>query len=202
MTNITTIDLLRHGEPVGGRRYRGQIDDPLSDKGWRQMREAVAGHSPWDVVVSSPLSRCRAFAEELAGQHDMPLSFDERLMEIGFGDWEGRTADDITADNPEALKRFYRDPVTHRPQGAEKLADFHQRITAAVNAVLEQHAGKHVLVVGHAGMMRMIMSQALEIPVENMFRLYVPNAAVTRIEYSHDDNHCLPRLLFHAGSLG
>jgi len=34
MHTTTTIDLLRHGEPVGGKRYRGQIDDPLSEKGW------------------------------------------------------------------------------------------------------------------------------------------------------------------------
>ena len=35
---VTTIDLIRHGEPVGGRRYRGgRMDDPLSEKGWAQM---------------------------------------------------------------------------------------------------------------------------------------------------------------------
>ena len=39
---VTRIDLIRHGEPVGGRRYRGQIDDPLSEKGWKQMREECA----------------------------------------------------------------------------------------------------------------------------------------------------------------
>ena len=61
----TTIDLIRHGEPVGGRKYRGQIDDPLSDKGWAQMREAVGDHRPWDVIISSSLSRCLDFAREL-----------------------------------------------------------------------------------------------------------------------------------------
>jgi len=56
------VDLLRHGEPVGGRRYRGQTDDPLSDKGWKQMWTAVAGQQPWQVIVTSTLSRCREFA--------------------------------------------------------------------------------------------------------------------------------------------
>ena len=41
----TTIDLLRHGEPLGGGRYRGQMDDALSEKGWQQMWQAVAGRS-------------------------------------------------------------------------------------------------------------------------------------------------------------
>ena len=57
-TPCTLIDIIRHGEPVGGKRYRGQIDDPLSEKGWQQMRDAVAGHNPWDVIISSPLARC------------------------------------------------------------------------------------------------------------------------------------------------
>lgn len=82
---ITLIDMLRHGEPVGGRRYRGQTDDPLSDKGWRQMRAATAETRPWTAIVSSPLLRCRAFAEELAGQTGLPLAVDDRLKEVGFG---------------------------------------------------------------------------------------------------------------------
>ena len=50
----TVIDLLRHGEPLGGRRYRGQRDDPLSEQGWRQMRASVGGYREWQAVVSSP----------------------------------------------------------------------------------------------------------------------------------------------------
>ncbi|MEK6748901.1 MAG: histidine phosphatase family protein, partial [Pseudomonadota bacterium] len=41
MHETTVVDMIRHGEPVGGKRYRGHRDDPLSDIGWRQMREAV-----------------------------------------------------------------------------------------------------------------------------------------------------------------
>ena len=42
---LTTIDLIRHGEPVGGRKYRGQTDDPLSEKGWEQMWKAVGDYA-------------------------------------------------------------------------------------------------------------------------------------------------------------
>ena len=71
----TVIDLLRHGEPVGGRRYRGQQDDPLSDTGWAQMRTSCAEQS-WDAVVSSPLQRCARFAEELVAGAETPLVVD------------------------------------------------------------------------------------------------------------------------------
>ena len=118
---ITTIDLLRHGEPVGGRKYRGQTDDPLSEKGWQQMRDAVGEHRPWQHIVSSPLVRCQAFALELARKQSLPLSFDERFMEVQFGVWEGKTAAQLCADDPHVIERFKRDPLNQRPAGAEPL---------------------------------------------------------------------------------
>ena len=69
----TIIDLMRHGEPVGGRKYRGQMDDPLSEKGWAQMRAKLTDRAPWQRVISSPLSRCRAFAEALSTEYRLPL---------------------------------------------------------------------------------------------------------------------------------
>jgi alpha-ribazole phosphatase len=199
---VTIVDLIRHGEPVGGSgRYRGQIDDPLSDKGWRQMREAVADHCPWQVVVSSPLSRCAAFAEEVAQRHTLPLSLDERLMEIGFGEWEGRTKEEISAADPMALQNFYNDPITFRPPGAETLADFEQRIAAAWQGVLQLHGNRHVLLVAHAGVIRMVVRHILGSPLESMFRIHVPNAGITRIRVDGEGQQALTSLMFHAGSL-
>ncbi len=49
----TQIDVIRHGEPVGGRRYRGHgVDDPLSEKGWQQMWKAVADRSDWQHIAA------------------------------------------------------------------------------------------------------------------------------------------------------
>lgn len=197
----TTIDMIRHGEPIGGKKYRGQIDDPLSEKGWLQMREAVADNHPWDVIVSSALSRCAEFAEELAGRYGLPLQLDERLMEIGFGEWEGRTAAELMEQESDVLLRFWSDPLNNTPPGAETLMEFRDRIIAAWNDILQQHAGKHVLVVGHAGQMRMVIRHVLDMPLDKMFRIQVPNAAISRIVVDGMGETALPRLLFHAGSL-
>ena len=71
---MAVIDLIRHGEPEGGRRYRGATDDPLTAAGWRQMEAAVAGLS-WQRIYSSPLVRCADFARHLifcgAGQRNL-----------------------------------------------------------------------------------------------------------------------------------
>ncbi len=197
----TIIDLIRHGEPVGGSKYRGHIDDPLSDKGWGQMRDAVADHCPWQSVISSPLSRCAAFAQELTERHGLPLAHDERLKEICFGEWEGKTKDQISQVDSTALVNFYNDPITYRPPGAETLADFQARIVAAWQDLLTEYAGQHVLLVGHAGVIRMIMSQVLEMPLTSMFRISVPNAGITRIRIDGVGETALSSLIFHDGKL-
>jgi alpha-ribazole phosphatase/probable phosphoglycerate mutase len=196
-----TIDMIRHGEPVGGKKYRGHLDDPLSEKGWRQMREAVGDHSPWQVIVSSPLARCSAFAEEMAGRHALPLEIDPRFKEIGFGRWEGRTAAELLERDPENLSRFWNDPMNNTPPGAESLPAFRDRVVPAWLELLERQAGKHVLLVAHAGVMRMVLCHALGMPLDHLFRIQVENGCITRLDMdAHGDAH-LPRLIFHGGRL-
>ncbi|WP_303905475.1 histidine phosphatase family protein [Thiohalomonas denitrificans] len=197
----TTIDMIRHGEPVGGRKYRGQIDDPLSEKGWRQMREAVGDDCPWDAIVSSPLLRCRAFAAELAKQNAIALAYDARLKEIGFGEWEGKTAKTLMDEDPDILMRFWSDPLNNTPPGAETLVEFQNRIITVWHSILDEYAGRHILIVGHAGQMRMVIRHVLEMPLDRMFRIQVPNAGVTRIRVDGQGDEALPRLMFHGQSL-
>jgi alpha-ribazole phosphatase len=176
----TTLDMIRHGEPVGGRKYRGGTDDPLSELGWRQMRSATATPEPWELIVSSPLRRCHAFARELGERLGLTVTVDERIREVGFGAWEGRTGEEIRGTDPAALQRFYHDPVNERPLGAEPLAAFQGRVAAAVDALLDRHAGRHILLVTHAGVIRAAIAYVLAAPLEAIYRTHVDNAAITR----------------------
>ncbi|MES9990498.1 MAG: histidine phosphatase family protein [Candidatus Thiodiazotropha sp.] len=177
----TTIDLLRHGEPIGGRRYRGQVDDPLSERGWKQMWHAASGSRPWHGIVSSPLRRCSEFATSLARELKVEMELDERLKEVGFGDWEGQTGDQLRSRDPKILSRFYRDPVQNRPQGAEDLDNFRSRVLQAYTSACERYEGRHLLLVAHAGVIRAIISHILEAPVGSMYKLSVHTASLTRI---------------------
>ena len=201
MNTLTTIDLIRHGEPVGGSKYRGQTDDPLSENGWAQMRAAVGDHRPWEAILTSPLARCRAFAEKLAARLALPLEMDARLMEVGFGEWEGRTAEELLATDSERLARFWSDPMRHAPPGGETLTAFRDRILAAWEDILAHHAGRHVLIVGHAGTIRIAVCHVLDMPLDRLFRIQVPNAGITRIQVDTNGAGALPRLVFHAGQL-
>ena len=145
--------------------------------------------------MSSPLSRCAEFARALADAQQLELAHDERLKEIGFGAWEGKTRDEIHAEDPEQIGRFYRDPLTHRPPGAEPLPLFCERVVQAWEGALERYRNRHVLVVCHAGVMRMVVRHILAAPLESMFRLDVPYAGRFRVRVDGDGQTHLASLV-------
>jgi alpha-ribazole phosphatase/probable phosphoglycerate mutase len=190
----TYIDVIRHGEPVGGRRYRGYgVDDPLTERGWAQMRAAVPQNPRWQHIVSSPLKRCLEFSKELADDLQVPYSIEDRVKEIGFGDWEGKMPEEILAEDSEALNHFYQDPVNNRPNGAEPLDAFASRVWLAYQQILEQHLGKHVLIVAHAGVARAITANILKMSLDDVYsRLRIEYGAII---CSSVDEGSPPRLL-------
>lgn len=174
------IDLIRHGSPVGGNRYRGHsIDDPLSEQGWQQMRNAIGDYNQWDQIITSPMQRCHDFARELKQRFHIPLAIIEDLKEVGFGAWEGKTSDEI--DRQEYLD-FYRDPLNNRPAGSEPLEDFINRVVQSWKTLLNDFHGKHLLIVTHAGVIRAIITHILYSEVMGMYKIAVENGKICRIE--------------------
>ncbi|MET0330141.1 MAG: histidine phosphatase family protein [Dyella sp.] len=173
---MNEITLLRHGD-TAQQGYRGQLDDPLSAHGWRQLREAVQGGT-WDAVVTSPLLRCAAFATELAGARGLPLRLDARLMEYHFGVWQGVSLAALADADEQALARFWADPVAHPPPGAETFAAFHARLAAALDEIAAQARTGRVLVVTHGGAIRLLRCLAEGRDFSQMANLTVPHASL------------------------
>lgn len=181
----TVIDFIRHGEPVGGRRYRGDgVDDPLSERGWQQMWSTVGGFAGWDAIVTSPLQRCHAFASALGEKIDCTVRVDPRFREVGMGAWEGLSPQDIQERDPEAYAAFYRDPVTNRPRGCEPLAVFGKRVAEAYEEALDGFPGQHVLVVAHAGVIRAAIGYVLNADPAAWYRAVIDTAGATRFRHS------------------
>ncbi len=177
---MTQIDVIRHGEPVGGRRYRGHgVNDPLTDTGWQQMWASVPDASSWDLIISSPLSRCSEFAKALAERQQIEYEIIDAMKEIGFGEWEGKTPEEIVAADAEALERFSADPVHNRPKGAESLESFSTRVWNAYQEIADRHQGRHILIVAHAGVARAIIANVLRMSLDDVYsRLRVEYGAV------------------------
>ncbi len=182
MPGPAVIDLLRHGD-TGCAGFRGSLDDALRPEGWHQMERAVTSGS-WDAVVSSPRLRCAAFAGKMAERLDVSVQFDERLAELHFGDWEGRTAEYLLQHEPEALNNFWQDPERHSPPGGETLSAFSARVLQAWRELRERHAGRRVLVITHAGVIRRLLCEVRRLPLKQLLTLDVPHGSLHRL--GHD----------------
>ena len=181
----TLLDYLRHGEPTGGSRFRGNgVDDPLSEKGWQQLRDTTAAIDGWRRVISSPMRRCVDFADWLATQRGLPLEVLPDLREVGFGAWEGMQRDELRLQRTAEYDAFYRDPVHNRPAGAEPLDAFGSRVAAVFDQLLDVYPGQHMLVVCHAGVIRATLGHVAHLPATSWYRTDVDNAAITR--FAHD----------------
>jgi len=182
----TRLWLIRHGEPhpdTRGRCY-GRLDVGLSDRGREQMRHValrVAGET-FTAVYASPRIRALESARHLA-RTVTPV---EDLREIDFGDFEGRTYDEIARTHPEVYRQWMETPTeVHFPNG-ESFARMQVRVTRALAALRERHAGKSIAVVTHGGVIRIALAEALGIPAANVFRLGQHFAALNLVRYLDD----------------
>ena len=198
----TTIDLIRHGEPLGGKKFRGSQDDPLSETGWRQMREAVTPGASWQRIISSPLLRCCELSRELSEQKNIPVHIEDGFREIHFGLWEGLTGEEITTRWPDLLSNVWNDSLAHTPPEGERLTDFSTRVGNAWDAMLKKYAGEHLLLTSHGGTIRMIICHTLGLPLEQMWRFDVQYASLSRLRAWHQhDGSIHYSLISHASPL-
>lgn len=168
------IDLLRHGACEGGHIFRGDTDVSLSGEGWQQMREGLAQLSgPWTRIVSSPLQRCRAFAEQQAEKFNLPLTVEPGIKEFSFGQWEGQSIEKIWREQESLCLAWSREPDKFGPPGGEPYGDFRQRVLAAVEKIACAEEGDRTLLVTHGGVIRLLLSVARRMPPSDMMQLTV-----------------------------
>jgi broad specificity phosphatase PhoE len=194
---VTRIDLLRHGACEGGDIYRGSIDVELSAEGWRQMRQAVEPLGHWQRVITSPLMRCRRFAEQYSENNGVPVLMDERWREMSFGEWEGQKVSDVWRTSPDLIRAYYENPLSVTPPGGEPMMEVQSRIVSAWNALLDNHSGEHILLVIHSGVIRLLLAHLLNMPLASIFTLDVPYASLSRLKVFHGSEGQTPVLISH-----
>jgi len=189
MPDRCVFDLLRHGD-TGVSGFRGSLDDPLSDAGWQQMREALQLDIPWQAVISSPLRRCADFAKIFAEQNGLPLVFDARLRELHFGDWEGQSAVQLLEENASALTQFWNDPWACTPPNGEHLADLEQRVRFIMEELCSAYCGKRILLITHGGVIRMMLFLVKKFSHSKLLSIDVPQASLHTLNVGVSDPLC------------
>jgi probable phosphoglycerate mutase len=156
------VFFIRHGETDWNveRRYQGHSDTPLNDKGRAQaarngaaLKEALAGMRRV-AFFSSPLSRATETLEimrETMGLSRRRYGLDDRLIEIDLGAWNGRTYDEIAAEDPGVHERREREKWAFRAPGGESYADAAQRVREFLTGL-----DRVAVIVGHGATGRIL----------------------------------------------
>lgn len=159
MTEPVTFYFVRHGESESNaaHRFAGRTDSPLTERG-RQQAEAVAktlANIHFDRIVSSPLSRCRDTAVIIARRRQLPVDLESDLVEIDVGEKTGMPFDEVK-DLPE-----WQDDGFVAWLRGETLEQVLSRAHRVITRIAAESAGQRVLVVGHGGVTRILMSHFL-----------------------------------------
>ncbi|BAF58870.1 MAG: alpha-ribazole phosphatase [Pelotomaculum sp.] len=168
------IYLVRHGEVAGGgsRRFIGQIDLPLSEAGRKQaacLRDALA-RAELNGIFCSDLDRSVTTALIIGEKHNLKPVPKKELREISLGAWEGLTFEEVRRKYPGEFEKRGACIVHYRPPWGESFARCAARVIPALKEIVSSVEG-NILIVGHAGVNRIILCLALGAPLENLFRI-------------------------------
>lgn len=184
---IGSVWLLRHGEPADEARGRcyGSLDVELSAEGKRQAQSASAALSKqtFGAIYSSPRRRCREAARILAIERPCKVEIIDALAEIHFGNFEGRTYDEIALDHPDLFQQWMERPTEFQFPGGESLEQMWKRVTAAARTLRERHSGESIAIVTHGGVIRILLAEVLGVPPANIFRIAQDYGAINLIRY-------------------
>lgn len=120
----------------------------------------------YDVIVSSPSQRCCLLADFFKFDYQT----DERLREMNFGSWELKKWTDIPE---EEINPWYKDFVSVKASGGENLLEMQTRVLSFWQDLIDKKSMEKVLIITHAGVIRLILQAVLQFPLENMFTIQI-----------------------------
>jgi broad specificity phosphatase PhoE len=164
----------------------GQLDPPLTEDGLA-MAEAFAHayrDQEWRAIYSSPLNRAMSTAAPLARLLAMSVQSREELAELHYGQWDGKTADEISRTNHVEYERWVADPAWNPPTGGETAVALAQRMTRAVEEIAAAYDDGNVLVVSHKASIRVVLCALLGVDVGRFrYRFGCPVGSVSIVEF-------------------
>ncbi|MCH8273958.1 MAG: histidine phosphatase family protein [Armatimonadetes bacterium] len=182
--------LARHGQTEWNalRRNQGQADTPMDETGYRQARQLAAALAAEqiDAVYSSDLARCLETARPIAEAARIEPVADRRLQERDYGEWEGRTPDELEQEDPQALAAYRADPVLNGPTGGETGIDVFCRAGYFLTDLLKAHSEGVVVVVAHGGSIAALLAALLHGPPSTATCFRLQNCSVSEVVLEAD----------------
>ena len=183
---MTRFVLIRHGQTGWNKeaRFRGRIDIDLDETGMRQA-EAVAArlaHCEATAVYSSPLKRAMATAEPISRHLSLQVVPLEGINDMNFGNWEGRSIDDVKEQNKELFDLWRYSPDKLSIPGGETLDDVRRRVAATVDDLAVKHENDTVLLVTHRVVCKVLLCHLLGLDNSHFWQIAQDTTAVNRFQ--------------------
>ena len=185
--------LIRHAATANNEQRPSRLqgrrsNPPLTPSGLVQAQRTAAQLSrlPLSAIYSSPLVRARQTAEAIARPHQLPVQEVQDLIEVDVGIWEGSTWEDIARDYPVEYRRFMTTPGTQPYVGGENLGQVQQRVTPAIERLMQQHRGKRIAVIAHNVVNRAFLSTLLQLPIDAARSIVQDNCGINIIRLRED----------------
>ncbi|MGB8644585.1 MAG: alpha-ribazole phosphatase [Anaerolineae bacterium] len=182
----TCLYLIRHGESEWNHcgKYTGRQDISLSALG-RQQAEQIAHRLSGEriaAIYSSPLKRAQETAAPLARAHGLPVQLEPGLAEIHHGDWEGLTTSEVVERFPDEYAQWQTEPHRVQMPAGESLDDVTRRSWAAFERIVAEQSGQTVVLSSHDAVIRVLLLQALGLPLAHFWKWRLENASLSMIE--------------------
>lgn len=187
----TTLVLVRHGVTphTEEKRFSGGLassNPGLSDQGREQIRATGEWLLPLsdriDAVISSPVRRTRESAEILAEMLGQGIIEEPGFAEMEFGHWDGMTFGEVAEKFPDELDAWLGS-LDAAPEGGESFRVVEKRVLAGLQRVLDEHAGRTVVVVSHVTPIKTLVAHAVDAPLDSVFRMELTPASVTVLAF-------------------
>jgi broad specificity phosphatase PhoE len=183
----TRLFLLRHGE-VEERYHRvfgGRIDMDLSSRGHEQAGALAAflRRRPIDAIYASPMRRAQQTLAPLASHCPKPAIARSEFREVDFGDWTGLTWEQVHSRYRISAFDWLKEIDRGNMPNAESGASFRARVEPTLRQIIREHAGQSVAIVCHGGVIRMMLSILLDLPLPVMSAFEIDYASVTQAEH-------------------
>ena len=186
----TTIYLTRHGQTLWNieKRLQGRGNSPLTEEGIeraKELRDRIK-NIHIDTIYSSPIERALNTANIIKGDKDLEIVTDDGLMEMCFGDYEGRRTDDVMQENPnwDISLIMKGDTKLSAPNG-ETLEEVRNRVSITMDRIIEENRGKTILIVAHGITLKALMYYFKD---EEVNSEVMGQATLTKINVDENNN--------------
>lgn len=189
---MTTFYLVRHGETTWNKtgRFQGKTDIHLSPKGKKQAEKLALWFKDKeiDAIYSSSLSRAVETAEPVSKILRLPILTSDELLELNFGQWEGKNFSEIESLWPGMMNRMMESPELISPPGGESYKDCENRVLQFLQSLSKEGEDQSFIIVSHGAAIRTMICGLLSLPLKCIWKLALDNTSITCVTCVKDFN--------------